>query len=181
MVPGPVPSRTGLLAEWTVRLSKDWTWALEESLSAPPGMTYASVSYQPHTSASPTQVGLSLMKLKWIPVALLGLVSATFAVELASASTVVDQPKPADEVKAKVLKVGSTVPEALALPDFQGNMHNFKNVRGKVAIVHFWSDRCPAERHANPIFKKMEKHYAGNDDVVMIGIASNQNELGKKP
>ncbi len=83
--------------------------------------------------------------------------------------------------KPKVLAVGATVPERLSLPDFDGKQTSFKDLRGKVVILHFWSDRCPAERHANPIFMEMEKKYKDSKDVVMLGIASNQNELGEKP
>ena len=88
---------------------------------------------------------------------------------------------PDDEKKPKVLKLGVAIPEDFTLPDLDGKAHSFKDLRGKVVIVHFWSDRCPAERHADPIFKQMEKRYAKSKDVVMIGIASNQNELGPKP
>lgn len=86
-----------------------------------------------------------------------------------------------DEKKPKVLEVGSKVPETTALKDFEGKSTSFKELRGKVVILHFWSDRCPAERHANPVFKRMEEKYAKNKDVVLLGIASNQNELGAKP
>lgn len=85
-----------------------------------------------------------------------------------------------DETK-KPLEIGSTVPETIRLADFEGKATSFKDLRGKVVIVHFWSDRCPAEKHANPVFLEMEKRYADNKEVVMIGIASNQNELGAKP
>ena len=87
----------------------------------------------------------------------------------------------AKDKKAKAFAVGSTVPETIKLTDFEGKTVSFKDLRDKVVILHFWSDRCPAERHANPIFMEMEKTYAKSKDVVMIGIASNQNELGAKP
>jgi len=83
--------------------------------------------------------------------------------------------------KRKPLEVGKAVPETLALPNFDGKQTSFKELRGKVVVLHFWSDRCPAERHANPVFMEMEKRYANNEDVVMVGICSNQNELGAKP
>jgi thiol-disulfide isomerase/thioredoxin len=104
----------------------------------------------------------------------------------ANAPTAVDDPKPVpekrdDEKKVKVLEIGSTVPERITLKDFEGKATSFKDLRDKVVIVHFWSYRCPAEKHANPIFKQMEARYAKSDDVVMLGIVSNQNELGPKP
>lgn len=91
----------------------------------------------------------------------------------------VDTPK-VETPKLEALKLGSVVPETLALPDMNGKLHSFKDLRGKVVIVHFWSDRCPAEKHGDPVVKKLEEHFA-KQDVVLVGIASNQNELGAKP
>ena len=69
----------------------------------------------------------------------------------------------------------------MALTSIDGDKVTFKDMRDKVVILHFWSDRCPAERHANPIFMEMEAKYADAKDVVIIGVASNQKELGEKP
>jgi len=129
------------------------------------------------------------MKLKLIPLlAVAGLIAAP-----GLASSITDSaPSTQDEKKreggekkkdekAKTFDVGSTVPETIKLTDFEGKAVSFKDLRNKVVILHFWSDRCPAERHANPVFMEMEKKYAKSKDVVMLGIASNQNELGTKP
>jgi thiol-disulfide isomerase/thioredoxin len=108
--------------------------------------------------------------------ACLALASAlSIPVQAASATRVFDDEKP------KPLEIGSTVPEEFSLTDFEGKPTSFKDLRGKVVLLHFWSDRCPAEVHADPIFMAMEKKYAGSKDVVLLGIASNQNELGEKP
>lgn len=117
------------------------------------------------------------MKHVWIPALLASALSTSLAVAATSATPSPETP-PAED---KGLEVGSTVPASITLKDFEGKALSFEKLRGKVTVVHFWSDRCPAERHANPIFKKMEEQYAANADVVMIGIASNQNELGPKP
>jgi thiol-disulfide isomerase/thioredoxin len=123
--------------------------------------------------------------MKRLSLPVLFLAGALAAPSLATSSTgapgLEDEVPAATQEKPKVLKLGSKVPETLKLRDFEGKETSFKQLRGKVTIVHFWSDRCPAEKHANPIFKEMEKKYAGSKDVVMIGIASNQNELGAKP
>jgi thiol-disulfide isomerase/thioredoxin len=127
------------------------------------------------------------MNTKWISVlALAGFIAAPAVASTISdsAPSVQDEKKQRegkDKKKVKILKLGSTVPEAIKLTGLDGKDVSFKDLRGKVAIVHFWSDRCPAERHANPIFLGMEKKYAKSKDVVMIGIAANQNELGDKP
>jgi thiol-disulfide isomerase/thioredoxin len=90
-----------------------------------------------------------------------------------------DKP-PVEAPKVDVLKVGTTVPEAVAMVDLDGKSLTFKELRGKVVIIHFWSDRCPAEVHGDPITKKLESTYDGKS-VVLLGINSNQNELGPQP
>jgi thiol-disulfide isomerase/thioredoxin len=135
------------------------------------------------------------MKFTWIPLLALacGLAAPSLALSISTddAPTLQerkDEKKSSDKKKdekkrgkKKALEVGSTVDERVSLPDMNGKTTSFKDLRGKVVVLHFWSDRCPAERHANPVFARMEKKYAESKDVVMIGIASNQNELGKKP
>jgi thiol-disulfide isomerase/thioredoxin len=78
------------------------------------------------------------------------------------------------------LKLGSVVPETVSMTDLDGKTVSFKELRGKVVVIHFWSDRCPAEVHADPITKRLEKTYEGKD-VVLLGINANQNELGAPP
>jgi thiol-disulfide isomerase/thioredoxin len=98
-----------------------------------------------------------------------------------------DKPAPADTKPAvvadadKPLKLGATVAETLALRDMDGKSITFKELRGKVVLIHFWSDRCPAEKHGDPVMKSLETYYKDKKDVVIIGIASNQNEIGAKP
>ena len=91
-----------------------------------------------------------------------------------------DEKPPVEAPKQEPLKIGSVVPETLTLNDLEGKPLSFKDLRGKVVIVHFWSHRCPAEKHGDPVFKSLEKYYAGKD-VVMVGIVSNQDELGPEP
>ncbi len=91
-----------------------------------------------------------------------------------------DSKPPVETPKVELLKVGATVPETLSMKDLDGKALSFKELRGKVVIVHFWSDRCPAEIHGDPVTKSLEKTFAGKD-VVILGIASNQNELGSPP
>lgn len=117
-----------------------------------------------------------MMKKTWIPTLVLaGALAAPVA------AMVLMGPDGDDESDEKKLEVGSTVPAELELSDLDGHETKFEDLRDKVVILHFWSDRCPAERHANPIFKQMEERYAKSKDVVMVGIASNQNELGERP
>ena len=116
------------------------------------------------------------MKRWWIPiVALCGALALPLA-----AQDKQDEKPPVEAPKPEPLKLGATVDEKLALTDFDGATLSFKELRGKVVIVHFWSDRCPAEKHADPVLKKLEGYYKGKD-VAIIGICSNQNELGDEP
>ena len=94
------------------------------------------------------------MKTWWI---------ATLAIGGALALPIVGQEKgqdgkpPVEAPKVELLKLGSSVPEALAMKDLDGKSQTFKDLRGKVVIVHFWSDRCPAEVHADPVMKKLKR------------------------
>lgn len=83
--------------------------------------------------------------------------------------------------ETKPLEIGATVPETVSLPDLDGKQVSFKDLRGKVVMIHFWSGTCPWEKHANPIFRDLEKKYEGNKDVVFLGINSNVTELGERP
>jgi len=120
------------------------------------------------------------MKQPWTSLALTGLLFGGTAVMPVAASSS-ENPTPKDDGVRKTLSVGKKVPGDITLTDFDGKSTSFDELRGKVVLLHFWSNLCPAERHANPVFKKMEERYAGSKDVVMLGIASNQNELGAKP
>tara|TARA_R110002126_G_scaffold12416_20_gene54087 strand:- start:6601 stop:7257 length:657 start_codon:yes stop_codon:yes gene_type:complete len=119
------------------------------------------------------------MKANWIPLVLASLIATPVAIGFQD-DTPIEKPQP-DDKKPKTLKVGSTVPADLKLMSIDGTEVSFKSLRDKVVILHFWSDSCPAERHADPIFKQMDERYAKNKDVVLVGIASNQGELGEKP
>lgn len=89
--------------------------------------------------------------------------------------------KPAPAASDEKLKLGSKVAETVELRDMDGKAITFKELRGKVVLIHFWSDRCPAEKHADPVMKSLEAYYKDKKDVVLVGIASNQNEIGPKP
>lgn len=112
---------------------------------------------------------------------LLALVGTLAVPALASSSSLASALAALADDEVKPLEIGATVPETVRLLDFEGKPTSFKDLRGKVVMIHFWSDRCPAEKHADPVFLAMEKRYAENKDVVLLGIASNQNELGAKP
>jgi len=117
------------------------------------------------------------MKLWLIPVVAL---AGAVALPLAAQQVNTDDKPPVEAPKPATLKVGSVVDETLTLTDFDGKALSFKELRGKAVIIHFWSDRCPAEKHADPVMKSLEKYY-DKQDVAIIGICSNQGELGAEP
>ena len=117
------------------------------------------------------------MKINWLSAFVIG---GSLALPIVAQEPKPAEKPPVDAPKVELLKVGSSVAESLSMKDLDGKSLSFKELRGKVVIVHFWSDRCPAEVHGDPITKRLEKTYEGKD-VVILGIAANQNELGAEP
>jgi thiol-disulfide isomerase/thioredoxin len=110
------------------------------------------------------------MRRSWIPIVVFGGALALPAIGRAG-----------DEPTASPLKLGSVVPETVEMTDLDGKKVAFKDLRGKVVMIHFWSTVCPWEKHGNEVFKRLDAEYAGSKDAVLIAIASNQGELGAKP
>lgn len=117
------------------------------------------------------------MKTAWFSMIVIG---GALALPIVAQQSRPDDTPPVETPKLEPLKIGSVVPESLGGRDLDGKALSFKELRGKVVIVHFWSDRCPAEVHGDPVTKQLEKTYEGKD-VVILGIAANQNELGQQP
>jgi thiol-disulfide isomerase/thioredoxin len=88
--------------------------------------------------------------------------------------------EPVEAAAKEPYKVGSTVDENLVWRDIDGKPHRVKDLRGKVVMIHFWSIVCPWEKQAEPKFKAFQERYK-DKDVVMLAIASNQDELGVEP
>ncbi len=88
--------------------------------------------------------------------------------------------KHARKRRAPTLAIGNTVPADIALPTIDGKMRSFGELRGKVVFVHFWSIKCPWEKHAEPVILDLEAKYAGKK-VAILAINANQNELGAAP
>jgi len=111
---------------------------------------------------------------------------ATFLVPLALGTLALSTPaqeKPAAPENAsapavKTYKLGSTVEEALTLTDLDGKSMTFKDLRGKVVLIHFWSMTCPYEEVADPKVVELEKRWKDNKDVVILAINANSTEIG---
>jgi thiol-disulfide isomerase/thioredoxin len=89
--------------------------------------------------------------------------------------------KPVETPKEQVYKLGSTVDENLVLRDLDGKELKFKDLRGKVVLVHFWATMCPYEIVADPKFTELEKRWKDKKDVVIVAINSNSSEIGATP
>jgi thiol-disulfide isomerase/thioredoxin len=89
-------------------------------------------------------------------------------------------PAPAQPAKPTVLQVGDTVPEDLQLVDTTGKSFAFKEARGKVVAIHFWSTTCPWEKAAEPKLMQLCKDLTGKD-AIMVAINSNAGEIGERP
>jgi thiol-disulfide isomerase/thioredoxin len=85
--------------------------------------------------------------------------------------------RPAPAAKAEPYKLGSTVDENLTLRDLDGKELKFKDLRGKVVFIHFWSSTCPFEITADPKTVALAERYKGKD-VVSLAINSNSTEIG---
>ncbi|HUR29267.1 MAG TPA: redoxin domain-containing protein [Planctomycetota bacterium] len=90
------------------------------------------------------------------------------------------KPAPAPVAKVEQYKIGSVVDEKLALRDLDGKEITFKELRGKVVFVHFWSKDCPYEEVADPKTVALAEKYKGKD-VVCLAIDSNATEYGAEP
>ena len=71
------------------------------------------------------------------------------------------------------MKINEPAPE-FELPDLQGSIHKLSDYRGKIVIVNFWSCECPHSERADGLL--LERLQQWGDKVVLLSIASNQNE-----
>jgi thiol-disulfide isomerase/thioredoxin len=118
------------------------------------------------------------MKSLWISTFVLcgALVAPLFAQDKKPAEKPV-VPAPA---KIEPLKIGAKVDENLVLRDIDGKQMTFKDLRGKVVFIHFWSTQCPYEIVADPKTVALAERYKGKD-VVCLAIDANQGEIGEIP
>ncbi|MCC6409813.1 MAG: redoxin domain-containing protein, partial [Planctomycetes bacterium] len=85
--------------------------------------------------------------------------------------------KPAPAAKSEPYKLGSVVDENITLRDLDGKELKFKDLRGKVVFIHFWSKDCPYERAADPKTVALAEQFKSKD-VVCLAINSNVTEIG---
>ena len=61
------------------------------------------------------------------------------------------------------------------LRDTKGNHVKLSDFKGKVVFLDFWASWCPPCRNSIPAIKNLHKKYAGNADVVILGINVGEN------
>src|SRR5262245_43088748 len=88
---------------------------------------------------------------------------------------------PASAATPTIFKLGSVVDEKLTMTDIDGKATSFKDLRGKVVAIHFWSTQCPFEIVADPKTQKLEEQWKANKDVVFLAVDSNSSEIGATP
>lgn len=84
--------------------------------------------------------------------------------------------------KPQTVAVGGTMPAGMSLRNLNGAQVALDQTKKdeKVLVLHFWSVSCPYEKAAEPKLNQLSLDF-GNKDVVVMGIAANQNEIGPRP
>jgi cytochrome oxidase Cu insertion factor (SCO1/SenC/PrrC family) len=115
-----------------------------------------------------------------VSIVALGLLSALplHAQERKPADKPAAAPAAADKVEPYGL--GAVVDEKITLTDLDGKQLTFKDLRGKVVFIHFWSTQCPYEIVADPKTVALAERFKGKD-VACLAINSNSTEYGAEP
>jgi peroxiredoxin len=82
------------------------------------------------------------------------------------------EPKPAEK---KTAGVGSEVDAAISLNDASGKAHAFKDYRGKVVVVDFWSMDPASEAYSKRLTEMADE--LGKKGVVFLAIDPSQTDL----
>ncbi|HHI80733.1 MAG TPA: redoxin domain-containing protein [Planctomycetes bacterium] len=78
----------------------------------------------------------------------------------------------------KIFRVGKAIDPSLSLRTIDGKTIRFKDLLGKVVVVHFWSTRCPFVKVSDPKMVSLAKTFGSK--VVFLAIDSNKTELKNK-
>lgn len=92
--------------------------------------------------------------------------------------------KPATKKPSKppTVALGDSIPAGMSLRNLNGTKVSLDQIKAdeQVLVLHFWSVSCPYEKEAEPKLNQLSLDYA-DKNVVVMGIAANQNEIGKRP
>jgi peroxiredoxin len=72
-----------------------------------------------------------------------------------------------------LIAIGQPAP-VFTLPDLSGIVHNLVDLRGRIAILNFWSAECPWVKRAD--FELLSYLQEWGDSVTLWSLASNANE-----
>jgi peroxiredoxin len=72
-----------------------------------------------------------------------------------------------------VIKTGTAAPD-FTLKDLDGNTHPLADLRGRIAVLVFWSAECPWSARADKAISGMRSEWG--TDVVVLAVAANANE-----
>lgn len=76
----------------------------------------------------------------------------------------------ADDVAAKLLKVGVEAPDFTLVTDDAYNGKTLSSFRGKRVVIEFWRSSCPDCRSVTNSVKSLYTQYA-SDDLVFLGVS----------
>lgn len=62
-----------------------------------------------------------------------------------------------------------------------GDKLDLKSLRGKVVVLDFWATWCGPCRIQYPMYEKVKESFRGRDDVVFLGINTDENRDAVKP
>ncbi|MBW2457354.1 MAG: redoxin domain-containing protein [Deltaproteobacteria bacterium] len=86
--------------------------------------------------------------------------------------TAVLESHPGDEALVRLMHVGNAAPELEQLTPVRGKVPGaIKDLKGKVAIIHFWASWCTSCRLMTPTLAKWNQRY-GKRGVTVLGITS---------
>ncbi|MCS7027015.1 MAG: TlpA family protein disulfide reductase [Bryobacteraceae bacterium] len=74
-----------------------------------------------------------------------------------------------------------TEPMQFTLTGVNGERLDLKTLRGKVVVLDFWATWCGPCRVQYPMYEQVKEIFRSRDDVVFLGISTDQNREAVKP
>ena len=85
-----------------------------------------------------------------------------------------------DAAAPKVLKLGEHLASEVSLLDIDGKAQDLHALKGKIAVINFYSIQCPIQAGWDNRLAKIQKDFEGQG-VAFLHIDSNQTEIGSAP